>query len=105
MEPPRLAAHDVSQLRRVEAERLRAEMLELLLRLLRREEPDAGSLPLRVLGEDELGAAHELECERGRLRTALACAQRLQAPGSHQVDEQDKLAVGGGEEEALAAAL
>ena len=50
-------------------------MLELLLRLLRRQKPDPGSLPLRVLREHELGAAQELERERGRLRAALARTQ------------------------------
>src|SRR5713226_3840125 len=105
MKPSRLSADDVAELRRVEAECLRAEVLELLLCLLRRQEPDAGPLPLCVLRENELRAACELERECRGLRAALARTQRLQPAGGHQVHEQDELAVAGGEEEPLAAAL
>ena len=52
----------------VEPERLGPEVRELGLGRLGREQPDAGALLPRVLGEDELRAAGELERERGRLR-------------------------------------
>ena len=73
---------------------------------LRREQPDAGALLLRVLGQDELRAAGELELERRRLRPGLAGAQvALEPARGHQVDEEHELAVGGREEEPLRAAL
>ena len=59
----RLAAEDLAERLRVEAERLGAEVVELRGGALRREEPDAGALLLRVLGQDELRAAGELERE------------------------------------------
>src|SRR3954468_216201 len=105
MQPARVALQDLLQLRRVELVCLRAEMLELGRGLLGRVEPDTRLLAARVLGEDELGAADELERERRLLRRALAGGQELQPTGRHQVDEQDELAVLRGKEEALAASF
>jgi hypothetical protein len=60
----RVRAEDLGELLPRRAVRLRAEVPELA-RASRREQPDAGALLLRVLGEDELRAAVELERERG----------------------------------------
>ena len=88
---------------RADPERLRAEMGELLVGLLRGEQPDAGALLRACLGEHELAAALEAEPERGRLRALLAGAQVAQAAGGHQVHHQHELAVVGLEQEPLAA--
>ncbi len=105
VQAPPFAAEDRRQLGGVDAGRLRAEVRELAFGRVRREKPHAGALPPRVLGEDELRAAGELEGERRDLRPLVAGAQRLQPARRHQVDEEHELAVVGGEEEALAAPL
>src|SRR5207302_6560081 len=91
--------------RRSDAERVGPEVPDLRLRSLGREQPDAGALSPRVLGEHEPRAAGELERERRCLRALLAGLQELQPAGGHQVDDEDELAVLGREEQALAAAL
>ena len=88
-----------------EPERLRAEVRELVLRLLGRQQPDAGALLRAGLGEHELPAALEAKAEGGRLRAFLAGAEVAHAAGGHEVDHQHELAVVGLEEEPLAAAL
>ena len=105
MEASGLASQDLAELDGVEAEGLRAEVRELLRDCLGGEEPDARALLLRVLGQDELRAALELEAERRRLRARFAGAQRLQPAGGHQVHDQHELAVLGREEQPLATAL
>ena len=70
VEPARLAAHDLAELRGVEAERFGAEMLELRVRLLRGEQPDARALALRVLRQDELASRR-----RTRARTPASSAR------------------------------
>ena len=89
----------------VEAERLGAEMLELGLRRLGRQQPDAGALLPRVLGEDELRAALETRARTRASSGLLAGLQELEPARGHQVDEQHELAVVGGEEQPLAAPL
>src|SRR5438093_2359748 len=105
VQPPRLAAEDLAELRRVEAKRLRAEVAKLLLDLLRSQQPDPRPFLLRVLGQHELRAAGELERERGRLRPRLPGLERLQSPRRHQVHEQDERTVIGREEKPLPASL
>ena len=90
---------------RPEAERVGAEMRELVLEPLGREEPDAGALLLARLGEHELAAVLEREPEHRRLRGLRAGCVVAEAPGAHQVDAQDELAVRRREEQVLAAAL
>ena len=80
-------------------------MRELGLRLLGRQEPDPGPLLLAGLGQHELRAALEAQAESGRLRPFLSRLQIAQAPGRHQVDEQDELAVLGREEQPFRATL
>ena len=100
-----LTAQDLAELDGVEAQGLRAEIRELFRGRLGTEEPDPCALLPRILGQDELRSALELEAERRGLRTGVARAQRLEPPGRHQVNHQDELAVLGREEQALAAAL
>src|SRR4029077_18597804 len=105
VEPPRLAADDLAEPLMPDPARLRAEVRELGLGRLRREQPDACPLLPRVLGEDELRAIPELEGERRCLGAFLAGPEGLEPPCGHQVDEDQELAVVGGEEKALAAPL
>ena len=105
MQPAGVAAQDLAELVGAEAERLRAEVRELGRRPFGREEPDARPLLPRVLRQDELRAACELQPERRCLRAGLARAERLQPAGGHQVHEQHELAVVGREEQPLPAAL
>src|SRR5207248_5747852 len=79
----RITPEDLRQLL-PEAERLRPEVLELLLGLLRRQEPDTGPFLRTGLGEHQLGAALEPQPESGRLRAVLAGAQVPQPAGAHQ---------------------
>src|SRR5207244_6300484 len=99
----RLLGADLAQPPRAQAERLRAEVSELLLGRLGRQEPDACALLRPRLGEDEARAALEDELEGRLLWPSLAEAQEAEPPGGHEVDEQDELAVVGREEEALGA--
>src|SRR5262249_56931579 len=102
VQPPRLAVDDLAEPFRLKPERLRAEVRKLGFRRLGGEQPDARTLLPRVLREDELRAAVELERERRRLRALLTRLEELQPPGGHQVDEQHELRVVGREEEPLA---
>ena len=78
---------------RAESERVGAEVRELGVDPLGREEPDLRALLLPGLGEDERRAVREVELERGRLRPLAAGIRPRQAAGGHQVDVQDELAV------------
>jgi hypothetical protein len=95
----RLLGADRSECVRAEAERLGPEVRELRVGGLRRQQPHARALLRPCLGEHELGAALELEPERGRLRPLLARPQVAEATRGHQVHEQDELAVLGREHE------
>ena len=88
-----------------QAKRLGAEVHELRLGLLGREQPDPGTFLLPGFRQHELGATLEAKAEGRRLRPLLSRAEVLQAPGGHQVDEQDELAVIGREEQPLRAPL
>ena len=105
VQPPRLGRQDLAEPLCAEAERLRAEVLELLLGRFGREQPDAARFFGACLGQDELAAALEAEPERRRLRARLARAQVADAACGHQVDEQHELAVLGREEQPLGAPL
>src|SRR3954453_5114593 len=93
VQPPRLVGEDLAETLDAEAKRLRAQVLELRLGRLGREQPDARPLLRAAFGEDELPAALEQEPERRRLRALLTGLEVAEAAGRHQVDEQDELAV------------
>ena len=104
MELAALAREDLREALRTEAERVRAEMRELGLEALRREEPDARALLLAGLGEHELAAVREREPEHRRLRCLRPGCVVAQPAGAHQVDAENELTVRRREEEVLAAA-
>src|SRR3954462_11052006 len=99
MKPPRLTGADHCEPRRPDPERVRPEMAELDVGLLRRQEPYAGPLVSPGFREREPGAPLERELEPGRLRPLLACGEELQPSRSHQVEAQHELAVLGGEQQ------
>ena len=101
MQPARLVGADLLQRVRPEAERLWAEVGQLRLGRLRREQPDSRPLLRSGLRQDEPRATFEDELERGRLRPLLARPEVPQPAGGHQVHEQDELPVVGREEQAL----
>ena len=103
MEAPRLARADLCERVGAQTQSLGPEVFQLRLRLFGSEQPDAGTLLRAGLGEDELGAALELEPKCRGLRSLLAGAQILQPARRHQVDEQHELAVLGRKEEPLRA--
>jgi hypothetical protein len=105
MQPPRLAVDDLPEPLRPKPERLGPEVGELGLRRLWAEEPHSGPLLPRVLGQDQLRAAVELEPEGRRLRALVTDLQVLQPARRHEMDEKHELAVVGRKEEALAAPL
>ena len=104
VELPPLAAEDLGEPLRAEAERVRAEVGELRLEPLGREQPDARAPLLARLGEHELAAVGEREAEHRRLRRLRAGRVVAEPAGAHQVDAEHELAVGGREEQVLAAA-
>src|SRR5256714_12341115 len=103
VEPPRVRSQDLPERLGAEPERLGTEVRQLLLGSLGGQQPDARTLLRPGFRQHELGAALETQAEGGRLRALLAGGQVSKPPGGHQVHEQDKLAVLGGKQEALAA--
>ena len=76
-------------------------MRELRLGGLGGQQPDSGAFLRAGLGQHEVAATLEAESERGLLRAVLARDQVPNAPGRHQVDQQDELPVLGGEQQPL----
>ena len=99
-----VAGEDLAQQLHAESKRLRADVRQLLVGLLRRLQPDAGPLLRAGLGEDELAAVLEAKSERRPLRAFRSRREVANPPRAHQVDPQLELAVVGREEEPFAAA-
>ena len=98
-----LAPQDLPERGCVELERVGAEVRELGLERVGRQEPDARALLLPGLGEHELAAVRERDPEH-RLRRPLLAGREVPEPArAHQVHAEDELAVVGGKEEVLAA--
>src|SRR5204863_8707276 len=79
VEPARLVGEDLLEPLGAEPERLRAEVRELRLRRVGREQPHACALLRAGLRQDEPSAALEDELERRRLRAFLPEAQVAEA--------------------------
>ena len=105
MQPARVRAEDLAEPFSADPERFGAQVGQLCLGLLRGQQPDPRALLRAGLGQDQLPAADEPQPEGRRLRALLSRPEVAQAPGGHQVDEQDELAVLRREEEALGAPL
>ena len=80
VQPARLRRADLPERVSAEAERLRAEVRELRLGGLRRQQPHAGALLRPRLGQDESRAAFERELEGRDLRPLLAGTQVAEPP-------------------------
>src|SRR4029079_18826805 len=91
VQAPRLPVDDLGEPLRPQPQGLRAEMRELGLCRLRREQPDAGALLPRVLREDESRAALKLEHERRGFRALLAGLEALPATGGPRGREEPAL--------------
>ena len=102
VQAPGFAARDLAELVRGDLGGLRAEVGQLRVELVRSVHADTGALLRASLREDQLAAVLEAQPERRRLRPLRARLQEADAPGAHQVDMEDELAVVGGEEEVLA---
>src|SRR5207248_8533896 len=83
MEAPRLARADLCERVGAQTQSFGPEVFQLRLRLFGSEQPDAGTLLRAGLGEDELGAALELEPKCRDLRSLLRSEEHtseLQSP-------------------------
>ena len=103
MQLPALVAQDLTEGRRVERERVRTEMRQILLELLLRDEPHASPLLLPRLCEDELATVAEANAEHRGLRSLRPGLEVAKPTRAHQVDAHDEIVIAlDGEQEVLA---
>jgi hypothetical protein len=96
-------AQDPRERGRVELERVRPEVRQLLVKGGRREQPDAGTLLRAGLGEEQLAAVRESHLEHRLGRALLAQREVAEPARAHQMHPEHEPAVDGREEEVLAA--
>ena len=103
MELPALASENLREPGRVEVERVRPEVAEVLVELRGCDEPHARPFLLPGLGQHELAAVREPRPEHRRLRSLCTGREVAQPAGAHEVDAEDEIVAIEWEEEVLPA--
>src|SRR4029453_12615317 len=103
MELPTLARQDLGGRGGIELKSVGTEVPEVLVELLRADEPDTGPLLLPSLGEDELAAVRESQAEHRRLRRLATRRDVAEPSRAHQMNAEHEIDALDREEEVLAA--